>query len=175
MSDPQYPIGKFVEDPDVTPEKRDRCIADLEGAGRLFRQAVAGLSDAQLDTPYRDGGWSSRQVVHHVADSHAASYLRFRLALTEDSPAMTGYSADAWAALPDAASGPLQPSLDLLDALHRRWAILLRALRPEQFQRTLRRPTGQLVTLDRLLQTYAWHARHHAAHITSLRQRKGWV
>ncbi len=174
MSDPQYPIGKFVEDPDVTPEKRNRCIADLEGASQLFRKAVAGLSDAQLDTPYREGGWTPRQVVHHVADSHAGSYIRFRLALTENEPTMQGYSADAWSALPDAKCGPVQVSIDLLEALHRRWAVLLRAMKPEEFQRTIKRPNGQVVTLDRLLQTYAWHSRHHAAHITSLRERKGW-
>jgi hypothetical protein len=174
VSDPQYPIGKFVEDPDVTPEKRNRCIADLEAAGKLFRQAVAGLSDAQLDTPYRDGGWTPRQVVHHMADSHASSYIRFRLALTENEPTMAGYNADAWSALPDAKSGPVQPSIDLLEALHRRWAILLRAMKPEEFRRTIKRPNGQVLTLDRLLQTYAWHGKHHAAHITSLRERKGW-
>jgi len=174
MADAQYPIGKFVEDPDVTPEKRNRCIGDLEAAGKLFRQAVAGLTDAQLDTPYREGGWTPRQVVHHMADSHASSYIRFRLALTEDEPTMAGYSADGWAALPDAKSGPVQLSIDLLEALHRRWTFLLRAMKPEEFRRTIKRPNGQVLTLDRLLQTYAWHGKHHAAHITSLRERKGW-
>lgn len=174
MSDLQYPIGKFVEDPEVTPEKRSRCLTDLEAAAQLFRQAVAGLSDAQLDTPYREGGWTPRQVVHHMADSHANSYIRFRLALTETEPTMTGYSADAWAALPDSTSGPVQPSIDLLDALHRRWAILLHAMKPDEFRRTIKRPNGQILTLDRLLQTYAWHGRHHAAHISGLRERKGW-
>lgn len=174
MADLQYPIGKFVEDPDVTPEKRNGCIADLEAAGQLFRRAVAGLSDAQLDTPYRDGGWTPRQVVHHMADSHTNSYIRFRLALTENVPTMAGYSADAWAALPDSTSGSVQVSIDLLEALHRRWAILLRAMKPEEFRRTIKRPNGDVLTLDRLLQTYAWHGKHHAAHITSLRERKGW-
>ncbi len=174
MADAQYPIGKFEEDPNPTPETRNRCITDLEGAGQLFRKAVVGLSDAQLDTPYREGGWTPRQVVHHVADSHAGSYIRFRLALTEDEPTMTGYSADAWAALPDSTRGPVQISIEMLEALHRRWALLLRSMKPEDFKRTIKWPNGQVVTLDRLLQTYAWHCRHHAAHITSLRERKGW-
>jgi hypothetical protein len=174
MSDLQYPIGKFVEDTEVTPAKRAGWLAELEAAPARFRQAVAGLTPAQLDTPYRDGGWTVRQVVHHMADSHLQSYGRFRLALTESEPTMPGYSVDAWAALPDATGGPVEPSLDLLDALHRRWVVLLRSMTPEQFRRTIKRPTGQVVTLDRLLQTYAWHGKHHAAHLTGLRERKGW-
>jgi hypothetical protein len=174
MADLKYPIGKFVEDPDVTPEKRNRCIADLEATAALFRLAVAGLTDAQLDTPYRDGGWTPRQVVHHMADSHANSYIRFRLALTENEPTMQGYSTDGWSSLPDAKSGPVQVSIDLLEAIHRRWILLLRAMKPEEFRRTIKRPSGEVLTLDRLLQTYTWHGKHHAAHITGLRERMGW-
>lgn len=174
MSDLQYPIGKFAEDLEVTAAKRAGWMADLESAPRLFRQAVAGLTEAQLDTPYREGGWSVRQVVHHMADSHLQSYGRFRLALTEAEPTMPAYSVDAWAALPDAKTGAVGPSLDLLEALHRRWLLLLSAMTPDDFRRTIKRPTGQVLTLDRLLQTYTWHGKHHAAHITGLRERMGW-
>lgn len=174
MSDPQYPIGKFVEDPDVTADTRARCIAELEAAPQRFRQATAGLTPAQLDTSYRDGGWSVRQVVHHMADSHLQSYGRFRLALTEAEPTMVTYSVDGWADLPDSKTGSIEPSLDLLDALHRRWAMLLKAMTADDFRRTIKRPTGQVLTLDRLLQTYAWHGRHHAAQIQGLRERMGW-
>jgi len=175
MSDPRYPIGKFVEDPDVTPEKRARCIADLEAMHLRVRSATANLTAAQLDTPYREGGWSLRQVVHHLADSHLQSYGRFRLALTETEPTMPAYSVNDWAALPDATAGPIEPSLDLLDALHRRWALLLRAMSPGDFRRTIKRATGEVVTLDRLLQMYTWHGKHHSAQIEGLRERMGWA
>ena len=174
MSDLQYPIGKFVPDPDVTPEKRQQWIADLVEAPSLFRKAVAGLTAAQLDTPYRESGWTVRQVVHHMPDSHVHNLVRFRLALTEENPAITGHNTNKWAELPDAKGGPVEVSLALLEALHNRWVLLLRAMIPAEFARTFRRPDGQQVALDRALQTYAWHGKHHAAHITSLRKRMGW-
>jgi hypothetical protein len=174
MADLQYPIGKFVLDPDATEEKRKRLIEEIAAAPGLFRKATAGLTETQLDTPYRDGGWTVRQVVHHMADSHANNLLRFRLALTEDNPAITGYDPAKWAEIPDAKLGPVGVSLALLQAVHDRWVLLLRAMSPADFARTFRRPDGQMVTLDRALQTYAWHGKHHAAHITGLRDRMGW-
>jgi uncharacterized damage-inducible protein DinB len=140
----------------------------------LFRRAVAGLTEKQLDTPYREGGWTIRQVVHHMADSHVHNLVRFRLALTEDNPAITGYDPAKWAEIPDAKTGPAEVSLALLQAIHDRWVLLLRAMLPADFARTFRRPDGQVVTLDRALQTYAWHGKHHAAQITGLRERMGW-
>lgn len=174
MADAQYPIGKFVHDPDVTPEKRRRWIADITAAPALLREAVARLSDAQLDTSYRDGGWTARQVIHHMADSHLYTLVRFRMALTEEEPEITGYDPAKWGQLPDARTGPVDVSLALLEALHARWVVLLDAMTPADFARTFRRPDGQVVTLDRALQTYAWHGKHHAAQITGLRERKGW-
>lgn len=174
MTDAQYPIGKFTPDPDVTPQKRKGWIEDIAAAPELFRKTVANLSDAQLDTPYRDGGWTVRQVVHHMADSHLHTLVRFRLALTETSPAITGYDPAKWGELPDAKTGPVAASLDLLQALHTRWLLLLQAMSPEDFARSFRRADGQVVTLDRALQTYAWHGKHHAAQIGALRERQGW-
>lgn len=174
MADLQYPIGKFAPDPEVTPQKRGRWIDDIAAAPALFRKAVAHLKDAQLDTPYRDGGWTVRQVIHHMPDSHLHTLVRFRLALTEEEPAITGYDPAKWGELPDARTGPVNVSLDLLAALHARWTLLMRSMTPDDFSRTFRRPDGQVVTLDRALQTYAWHGKHHAAQIMALRERKGW-
>jgi uncharacterized damage-inducible protein DinB len=174
MADPQHPIGKFTFDPDVTPAKRQRWVEEVVAAPGLFRQAVARLTDAQLDTTYRDGGWTVRQVIHHMADSHLHTLVRFRMALTEDEPAIPGYDPAKWGALPDARTGPVETSLALLEALHGRWVLLLNAMTPPDFARTFRRPDGQVVTLDRALQTYAWHGKHHAAQITGLRERMGW-
>jgi uncharacterized damage-inducible protein DinB len=174
MTDAQYPIGKFTFDPDVTPEKRKSCIEDIAAAPALFRKAVARLNDPQLDTPYRIGGWTVRQVIHHMADSHLNNLVRFRLALTEDEPAITGYDPAKWAEIPDAKTGPVDVSLNLLAAIHVRWVLLMKLMAPTDFARTFRRPDGQVVTLDRALQTYAWHGKHHAAQITTLRERMSW-
>ena len=174
MPDARYPIGKFVEDPIVTDEKRTHWIEEIAAAHAGFRRVVADLAEKQLDTPYREGGWTVRQVVHHMADSHVHNLVRFRLALTEDNPAITGYDPAKWAEIPDAKSGPIEVSLALFQAIHDRWVLLLRAMLPADFARTFRRPDGQVVTLDRALQTYAWHGKHHAAQITGLRERMGW-
>lgn len=174
MGDLQYPMGKFVEDPHVTAEKRQKWIEEIASAPGLLRKAVARLTAEQLDTTYRPGGWTVRQVVHHLADSHAHVYIRYRLALTESEPTIKGYDAAAWAELSDARTGPVEPSLALFDALHQRWVSLLRSLQAEDFARAFRRPDSQVVTLNRALQTYAWHGRHHVAHITTLRERMGW-
>ncbi len=171
MADLQYPIGKFVEDPDVTTEKRQKWIGGIAAA---LRAAVARLTTEQLETAYRPGGWTIRQVVHHMPDSHMHVHVRFRLALTESEPAIKGYDAAAWAELFDARMALVEPSLVLLDALHQRWVFLLRSMQAEDFARTFRRPDSQVVTLDRALQMDAWHGRHHVTHITSLRERMGW-
>ena len=174
MADLQYPIGKFVEDLDVTMEKRQRWFEEIAAAPGALRAAVARLTPGQLDTPYRPGGWTIRQVVHHMPDSHLQAYVRFRLALTEPDPTIKAYDPAAWAELSDARTAPVEPSLAFLDALHQRWLLLLRSMTPGDFARTFRRPNSQVVTLDRALQTYAFHGRHHVAHITSLRERMGW-
>jgi uncharacterized damage-inducible protein DinB len=174
MMDAQYPIGKFAFDPDVTAEKRKRWVEDVAAAPALYRKAVARLNDAQFDTSYRDGGWTVRQVIHHMADSHLHTLMRFRMALTEDDPAITGYDPAKWGELPDAKTGPVDVSLNLLEAIHARWLLLLKAMAPADFGRTFRRADGQVVSLDRALQTYAWHGKHHAAQIMGLRERKGW-
>ncbi len=174
MADLRYPIGPFKPDPAVTPETRGQWIDAIAAAPQELRRAVAGLDEAQLETPYRDGGWTVRQVVHHVPDSHINAYVRVRLALTERQPAIKTYEESDWAKLPDARSGPVEVSLALLDALHARWVLLLRSLSPDQFARAARHPQAGEVTVDFLLQMYAWHGRHHTAHITALRDRHGW-
>lgn len=174
MEDLKYPIGRFVFDKEVTPEKRRVCINDIAELPIKARQAIAGLSPEQLDTTYRDGGWTVRQVVHHIADSHMNSFTRFKLALTEDNPQIKAYDQGAWAKTADAARPDVELSLKLLEGLHGRWAALLSSLTPQDFARTFLHPENGPMTLDRTLQTYAWHCRHHVAHITSLRARKGW-
>jgi uncharacterized damage-inducible protein DinB len=151
------------------------AIDAIAAAPTKLRQAVNGLTDAQLDTPYRPGGWTVRQVVHHVADSHLNAYTRFRLAFTEQNPTIKPYDEAKWAELPDVAATSPEVSLALLEALHIRWVKLLRALTPAQLQRGFVHPEhGRLITLERLLAMYAWHGRHHVAHITRLRERNGW-
>ena len=138
-----------------------------------LRSVVAGLSDAQLEIPYRDGGWTVRQVVHHLADAHINAYTRLRLALTEDEPTIKAYYEDRWAELSDARTSPVEPSLALLESLHQRWVTLLRGLTEEDWKRTFRHPDLGLVRLDQNAALYAWHGRHHVAHVTSLRERIG--
>jgi hypothetical protein len=139
-----------------------------------MRAAVQGLSDSQLDTPYRDGGWTVRQVVHHVPDSHMNSYVRFKLALTENEPTIRPYMENLWAELPEARTAPIELSLALLENQHKRWMLALRALSPDAWKRTFRHPEIGLVTLEKNLALYAWHGRHHVAHITTLREMRGW-
>ena len=172
--DLQYPIGKFQWQGAITDQQREQLIAQIEQAPAQLRQAVAGLTEEQIDTPYRPGGWTVRQVVHHLSDSHMNAYVRSRLALTEDEPTIKPYDQERWAVLQDARTAPAELSLSLLESLHRRFVLLLRSLRPEDFARTFRHPEMGVVTLDRLLGIYAWHGRHHIAHITSLRDRMGW-
>jgi hypothetical protein len=139
-----------------------------------LRAAVLGLSEEQLDTPYRPGGWTVRQVVHHVPDSHMNAYVRFKLALTEEAPTIKPYAEARWAELPDTRLTPPEVSLTLLDNLHERWVNILRNMTPEDFERRLQHPEKGLLTLDAMLSLYSWHGRHHVAHVNGLRQRMGW-
>jgi uncharacterized damage-inducible protein DinB len=174
MSDPRYPVGKFVYDGPPGDEQRQKFIAEIEQAPAALRAAVAGLSPQQIETPYREGGWTVRQVVHHVPDSHMNAYVRFKLALTEDQPTIKPYAEDLWAKLPDSQSTPLETSLVLLEVLHNRLVRLLRSLTAEQWKRSFRHPEMGTMPLEKNLALYAWHGRHHVAHITELRKRMGW-
>jgi uncharacterized damage-inducible protein DinB len=173
--DPRYPVGKFKSPagPQMSDERRV-LIEQIAATPARMRAAVAGLSDAQLDTPYREGGWTVRQVVHHVPDSHMNAYTRLKLALTEHEPAIKPYDEAAWAKLNDVRDTPIETSLLLLDTLHARWGTLLDAMTDADFERTLRHPDYGVMTLDWLVALYAWHGRHHVGHITSLRDRNGW-
>jgi len=172
--DARYPVGKYEEPAKVTPELRARAIQEIAATPEKLRAAVKGLNDAHLDTPYREGGWTVRQVVHHVADSHMNSYVRFRLALTETEPTIKPYEESAWARLEDAAHAPIEVSLRLLEPLHERWARLLRSMKTEDFARRFRHPEQGARTIDWMLFLYEWHGKHHTAHITELRKQKGW-
>ena len=174
MPDLRYPVGRLAYDNDVTAEKRGGWIRQIAGTPDAMRQAVAGLTEAQFETPYRPDGWTVRQVLHHVPDSHLNAYVRFKLALTEDNPTIRPYNEAAWARVADTARTDPQVSLALLDALHHRWVILLESMAAADFARPLFHPDNGPMTLDRLLQMYAWHGRHHVAHITELRKREGW-
>ena len=171
-----YPTGRFhrPKRPLETTERR-QMIDTIAHTPDAVRAAVRGLSDQQLDTPYRSGGWTVRQVVHHVPDSHMNAYVRFKLALTEDVPTIKPYDEAEWAKLSDVRDTPVETSLTLLAALHERWVRLLRAMTPDDFGRTLDHPEWDApLTLDAVLALYAWHGPHHTAHITNLRQRMGW-
>jgi uncharacterized damage-inducible protein DinB len=173
--DLRYPIGKFTRPESVSAEERAELLEVLAATPSLLRGAVAGLSDRQLDTPYRPGGWTVRQVIHHVADSHMHSYARTRLALTEDNPLIKSYDESKWAELPDARTLFIEPSLALLENLHARWVALLSSLNPEDYARTFRHPEHAApMSLDVNLALYAWHGMHHTTHVTGLRQRMGW-
>lgn len=173
MSDERYPIGKFAPVQQLSAADRVAAIEQIAAAPANFRRAVAGLDDAQLDTPYRTGGWTVRQVAHHLPDSHMNAYMRFKWGLTEDTPAIKTYEEKDWAETPETRA-PVAFSLDLLTSLHERWVTLLRGMRPADFSRTIKHPDWGSPSLDFLLAQYAWHGRHHTAHVTSLRQRKGW-
>jgi hypothetical protein len=171
--DLRYPIGRFERPAAAGPDRRREWIDTIAAAPSRYRDAVRGLSDEQLDTPYRPDGWTVRQVIHHVADSHMNSFIRFRLALTEDEPTIKPYDEGKWALLKDSGE-PVEVSLALIDSLHHRWVVMLKALEDGDFARTLRHPESGVMNLDILLALYAWHSRHHEAHITGLRDRLGW-
>jgi uncharacterized damage-inducible protein DinB len=174
LDDPRYPIGRFRPPASSEPGTRSAHIETLRQLPALLRSAVNGLNDQKLDTPYREGGWTVRQVVHHVADSHANSYVRFKLALTEDWPTIKPYDEAAWANLADSRTLPIDGSLTMIEALHGRWVALLESLSDEDFEKGYNHPAMGRQNLATGLALYAWHSRHHTAHITSLRARQDW-
>lgn len=172
--DLRYPVGKFDRPVEQTPQQRRASIAILAALPENLRCAVQGLSEQQVDTPYREGGWTVRQLVHHVADSHINAYVRSRRALTEDWPAVAAYDEKLWASLPDAHTLPVDVSLHLLESLHRRWVALFESLSEEDWQRGYIHSENGRQRLSEVLQAYEWHCRHHVAHVTELRKRMGW-
>src|SRR3974390_1415799 len=173
MTDLRFPVGKFSYAGPPTDAQKQAFLNDIAQTPANLRAAVNGLSETQLDTPYRPEGWTVRQVVHHVPDSHMNSYVRFKLALTEDEPTIKPYAEDRWAQLADS-KAPIEVSLTLLDSLHDRWVRLLRSLSAEDWQRTFRHPDMGTMTLEKALAMYSWHGRHHVAHITELKKSRGW-
>ena len=174
MDDLRYPIGRHQRPASLSDAQRRAAIDAIGATPENLREAIHGLDDNQLDTPYRPDGWTVRQVVHHVPDSHANAYIRFKLALTEDTPRIKPYDEAKWAELPDGRSGPLAPSFAILEGIHYRWTRVLRAMSPADFERKLEHPENGTMTLDRMLALYAWHSRHHVAHITELAKRERW-
>ena len=174
IQDPKYPIGKFQWEENLTGARRKELIDQIAGTPVQFRAAVKGFTEAQFDTPYREGGWTVRQLVHHVADSHMNAYIRFKLALTEDEPTIKTYEQERWAETIDSRTASPEVSLSLIDGIHHRWAMLLRAMSTTDFARKFNHPEHGKMRLERLLGLYAWHGRHHTAHITGLRERAGW-
>ena len=174
MEDVRYPIGKFEKPQNATPQDRQQWIQAIESAPGQLRQAVEGLSEEQLDTPYRPEGWTIRQVVHHITDSHLNGYVRTKWTLTEDNPAIKAYDQALWAESPEARTGNVELSLPLLESLHRRWSEVLHSFEPDTWSRTFQHPQGGDVSLDVNVALYAWHGAHHIAHITTLRERMGW-
>jgi DinB superfamily len=172
--DVRYPIGKFSWGGKQTVKKRNHSIDEIAATPGRMRKAVAGLNTSQLDTPYRDGGWTVRQVVHHVPDSHMNSYIRFKFALTEHEPTIKPYDEAQWAELIDGRTAPIEPSLNLLEGLHHRWTLFLTSLSEDDVNRRFHHPELGVVTIDQYIALYAWHGAHHVAHITSLRERNGW-
>lgn len=172
--DLSYPIGRFKFEGPLSDDLRRDFIDLIEQTPGRLRRAVEGLSAEQLDTPYRPGGWTVRQVVHHLPDSHLNSYVRFKLALTEEEPAIRLYFEDRWAELEDGRTGPVEVSLALLESLHQRWVILLKAMSASDYQRAFKHPELGLVSLEKNLSLYAWHGQHHIAQINSLSERMGW-
>ena len=173
-SDPRYPIGKPVLEVKLADERRRQLIAAIAATPAKLRAAVQGLTPQQLDTPYRDGGWTVRQVIHHLPDSHMNAFIRTKLTLTEDNPTIKPYDEDAWSKLADVPHTPIEVSLQLLENLHQRWDVLLNSIRPEEFSRTFQHPERGPLTLDQNICIYAWHGQHHVAHIIALKERLGW-
>lgn len=174
MADPRYPIGTFVPDQNPTPETRNKHIEEIAALPAKMRKALAGLNPQQLGTPYREGGWTLKQVAHHLPDSHLNAYIRFKLALTENVPTIKPYDESGWARLRDSEVTSIDVSMNLLEALHIRWVNLLRSMKPEDFNRKLNHPESGVQNLDRVLALYDWHGNHHLAHITTTRERMKW-
>jgi uncharacterized damage-inducible protein DinB len=173
--DLRYPVGKFEYHGPHSPEDRNSLITSIEHAPDKLREAIRGLKPSQMDTAYRPGGWTVRQVVHHIPDSHMNAYIRFKLALTETEPVIKPYDEARWANLADSTETPVEVSFSLLESLHHRWVILLRSLQPAQFDLKFTHPERGPMSLDQTLALYAWHGDHHIAHITALRNREGWA
>ena len=171
--DPRYPIGGFVVPDTITSDDRNGAIATLAELPEQLRNAVDGLTHAQLSAPYREGGWTLRQVIHHVADSHMNAFARVRMALTEDWPTIKPYNEKAWAQLHDSAA-PVEWSLELIESLHARWVMMLQSLDEEQWHRGFNHPENGPVTVELAALSYAWHSRHHVAHIIQLRMKEEW-
>ena len=172
--DLRYPIGRFQKETDISESRRNELIEGISVLPTDLRLAVAEMSPEQLDTPYRSGGWTVRQVVHHLADSHMNAFIRYRLALTEHEPTIKPYDEKLWADLPDSRSAPVELSLKLLECLHSRWTLMLRALPGEEFSKTFKHPALGLLTLDVQLSLYHWHGKHHLSQITALQTRMQW-
>ena len=170
----KYPIGKFKAPKEYTDELRENFISEIEETPFYLRQAVENLNEDQLNTPYREGGWTVGQVVHHLPDSHMNAYIRCKLVLTENEPVIKTYNQDAWAKLEDYVTTPVETSLNLLEAVHTRWVILLKSMLREQFSRKMKHPEFGVVDINWLLAQYAWHGKHHIAQINSLKERMGW-
>ena len=171
MTNPRFPIGEFKRPDRLSPAEREAAIARIEKTPATLRDALSGIAEAKLDSTYREGSWTLRQVVHHLADSHVNSYTRFRLALTEDHPRIKAYDEAKWAELEDARTMPVEVSLKLLDSLHARWVRLLRSLKPADFEKTIDHPENGTMSLDQLIAMYAWHGDHHIAHINLARKK----
>ncbi|HSP88682.1 MAG TPA: putative metal-dependent hydrolase [Ignavibacteriaceae bacterium] len=170
----KYPIGQFIFNGNITDESRKNFIKEIELLPGKLKKAVAGLNNEQLDTPYRKDGWTVRQVIHHIPDSHINAYVRFKLALTEDQPTIKTYEENEWAKLQDYYQTPIEVSLALTEAIHTRWIILLNSLEENNFKKKLKHPDWGLISLDFIVAQYAWHGKHHTSHITSLKERMGW-
>jgi hypothetical protein len=173
-ADPRYPIGKWQFTPNMSAQHRAALIQQIAELPAQFRAALKGLTEQQLDTPYREDGWTLRQVAHHVPDSHLNAYVRFKWAVTENGPAIKAYNEKAWAETPEVKATPVSVSLDILESLHQRWVILLNSLKDEDWQRKIEHPENGTMTLEMMLAIYAWHGRHHTAHVLELRKQKGW-
>jgi uncharacterized damage-inducible protein DinB len=171
--DLSYPIGKYDKDTKITPEQRKQFITDIADLPKTLHEAVKNLNEEQLDTPYRPRGWTVRQVVHHVGDSHLNSFIRFKLALTEDNPTIRPYAEDLWAKTAEYKM-PVEVSLSLVDSIHQRWVSLLESMSNEDFARPLNHPETGVWTLENLLGMYVWHGKHHMAHINNLKSRNNW-
>lgn len=172
--DLRFPTGRFQRPASLDADARAQAIDPIAATPGRMREAVRELSDDQIETPYRPGGWTIRQLVHHVPDSHLNAYVRFKLALTEDEPTIKPYDEARWAELPDTRVVPIATSLTMLDVIHERWVALLRAMEPADFERPLNHPETGRQRLDQMLAMYAWHGPHHVAHVTALRERMGW-
>lgn len=172
-ADPRYPIGRFAQPETITTEDRRYAVLTLAELPEQLREAVRSLDSEQQNTPYREGGWTVRQVVHHLADSHTIAFYRIRRALTEDWPEVHGYNEKAFAMLADIPA-PIEWSLEIIESVHARWVMVLQAMTDEQWARGFRHTERGSMTLEYVMQLYAWHSRHHVAHITHMRARQGW-